>query len=209
MFLDTLPVNARQLLIQLGQQPLVRPFYLAGGSAAALHLGHRISVDLDFFTQQDQYETEPLIQCLQSIAHLDVQQQSRGTLTGRLSDVRISFFVYPYPLLEEPAVLEGCRIAQLLDIALMKLIAISQRGTRRDFVDLFFICRHVYRLDDLLRKVPLKYTTVSYPIYHLLRALIYFADADRDASLQMLASFEWDQAKRFFETQVKQLGKDL
>jgi hypothetical protein len=209
MFLDTLPPNARQLLKELGQQPLVQPFYLAGGSAAALHLGHRTSVDLDFFTQQDEYETEPLIQRLQTIAHLDVQQQGRGTLTGRLGGVRVSFFTYPYPLLAEPEELDGCRIAQLLDIALMKLIAISQRGTRRDFVDLFFICGHGYPLGELLRQIPCKYTTVSYPSYHLLRALIYFADADRDPSPLMLAPFEWEQAKRFFETEVKQLARDL
>jgi hypothetical protein len=209
MFLNTLPANARQLLAQLSQQPLVRPFYLAGGSAAALHLGHRISVDLDFFTQQDHYEAEPLIQNLQAIAHLDIQQQSRGTLVGRLGGVRVSFFVYPYPLLAEPAELEGCRIARLLDIALMKLIAISQRGTRRDFVDLFFICQHGYDLGELLRRIPLKYTTVSYPSYHLLRALVYFADADKDESPQMLAPFEWDQAKHFFEAQVRQLTQDL
>jgi hypothetical protein len=209
MFLNTLPADARQLLTQLGQQPLVRPFYLAGGSAAALHLGHRVSVDLDFFTRQDHYEAEPLVQHLQAIAHLDVQQQSRGTLVGRLGGVRISFFVYPYPLLEEPVELEGCRVAQLLDIALMKLIAISQRGTKRDFVDLFFICQHGYALGELLRQIPLKYVTVSYPSYHLLRALVYFADAEKDESPQMLAPFEWDQAKRFFEAQVKRLTQDL
>jgi Nucleotidyl transferase AbiEii toxin, Type IV TA system len=209
MFLDTLSADARQLLIRLGRQPLLRPFYLAGGSAAALHMGHRISVDLDFFTQQDHYETEPLIQHLQTIAHLEIQQQSRGTLVGRLGDVRISFFVYPYPLLAEPEELEGCRVAQLLDIALMKLIAISQRGTKRDFVDLFFICQKDYNLGELLRQIPLKYTTVSYPAYHILRALVYFSDADEDESPQMLATFYWDQAKRFFEDQVKQLTRNL
>ena len=209
MFLNTLPANARQLLRQLGQQFLVQPFYLAGGSAAALHLGHRISVDLDFFTLQDNYETEPLIQCLQTIAHLSIQQQSRGTLAGRLGDVRVSFFIYPYPLLAEPADLDGCRVAQLMDIALMKLIAISQRGTMRDFIDLFFICQNGYDLGELLRQIPLKYTTVSYPSYHLLRALVYFADADEDESPKMLAAFEWDNAKRFFEAQVIQLTQDL
>ena len=209
MFLNTLPDSARQLLRQLGQHPVVQPFYLAGGSAAALHLGHRISVDLDFFAQQDHYEAEPLIQCLQTIARLDIQQQSRGTLVGRLGGVRVSFFIYPYPLLNSPTQLEECDIAQLLDIALMKLIAISQRGTKRDFVDLYFICQNGYDLGELLRKVPLKYTTVSYPSYHLLRALAYFADADEDEPPQMLVPFEWEEAKHFFESQVKRLSQDL
>lgn len=205
MFLHTLPADARQLLMRLGQEPLVQPFYLAGGSAAALHMGHRVSVDLDFFTPQEHYAAEPLTQQLSKIAPLRVQQQSPGTLVGLLGGVRISFFVYPYPLLMEPVELERCRIAHLLDIALMKLIAISQRGTKRDFVDLYFVCQHDLDLGDLLRQIPDKYATVSYPSYHLLRALVYFDDADKDASPQMLLPFDWGKVKKFFQVQVKQI----
>jgi len=209
MFLHTLPANARHILKQLGQEPLVRPFYLAGGSAAALHLGHRISVDLDFFTTQDHYKAEPLIQRLQTIGHLQVRQQSRGSLVGRLDDIRISFFIYPYPLLAAPADLYGIQIAHLLDIALMKLVAIGQRGKRRDFVDLYFICQRGYALDELLRQAPEKYQAVSYPSYHLLRALAYFADAEQDEPPQMLVPFNWTETRRFFEDKVQQLMRQL
>jgi hypothetical protein len=71
MFINTLPATARQLLTRLGQEPLIRPFYLAGGSAVALYLGHRVSVDLDFFTHRDDYEVEPLTQRLRAIAEED------------------------------------------------------------------------------------------------------------------------------------------
>ncbi|GAB4529260.1 MAG: nucleotidyl transferase AbiEii/AbiGii toxin family protein [Anaerolineae bacterium] len=209
MFVRTLPTNARRLLKQLGQGSLAKSFYLAGGSAAALHLGHRVSIDLDFFTPRDDYEAEPLTQQLRAIGHLNIQQQGRGTLIGLLKGVRISFFSYPYPLLAETAELDRIAIAHLLDIALMKLIAISQRGTKRDFIDLYFICQHGYRLDDLLRRVPEKYQTVSYSSYHLLRALAYFADADADETPQMLVSFDWNDVKKFFEGEARRLAQQL
>lgn len=209
MFVHTLPPDAQQLLKKLGQVPEVQPFYLAGGSAVALHLGHRVSVDLDFFTFQDDYESGPLIQGLQRIGHLDIRQQSRGTLNGFLAGVRISFFALPYPLLMGTLELDGIQIADLLDLALMKLLAIGQRGTRRDFIDLYFICHQGFRLDDLLRRIPKKYTELSYPSYHLLRALVYFEDAERDEPPPMLVPFDWNQAKRFFEYQVRRLVQEL
>ncbi|MCR4408195.1 MAG: nucleotidyl transferase AbiEii/AbiGii toxin family protein [Anaerolineae bacterium] len=84
MFIETLPSDARRLLERLGQLFTVAPFYLAGGSAIALHLGHRVSVDLDFFTLQKDYEAEPLILQLQSVGNLMIRQQSRGTLNAPL-----------------------------------------------------------------------------------------------------------------------------
>lgn len=204
MFLHTLPATARQLLAGLGRAPWMDVFYLAGGSAAALHLGHRVSIDLDFFSEQ-QYEVESLVQPLQALGRLVVQQQSPGTMVGRLEEVPISFFTYPYPLLEETAVVDGVRIADLLDIALMKIVAIGQRGRMRDFVDLYFICRTGWTLDELLRQIPKKYSTVSYPSYHLLRALTYFDDAERDEPPKRLVDCDWAEARRFFEGEVRRL----
>jgi len=204
MFFHTLSVAARELLARLGQAPWMDAFYLAGGSAAALHLGHRVSIDLDFFSEQD-YEVEPLVQRLGALGRLVVQQQSPGTMVGQLEGVRISFFTYPYPLLEEAGIVDGVRIANLLDIALMKIVAIGQRGRMRDFVDLYFICRLGLTLDELLRRVPQKYTTVSYPSYHLLRALTYFDDAEGDEPPKMLVEFDWAEVRRFFEGEVQRL----
>jgi len=209
MFVNTLPGDTRQLLKQLGQEPLMSSFYLAGGSAAALHLGHRTSIDLDFFTSRSEYEAESLTQQLRLVGPLVIQQQRRGTLIGLLENVRVSFLSYPYPVLAELAELDGIAIAHLLDIALMKLIAISQRGTKRDFIDLYFICQHGYRLDDLLRKASEKYQTVSYSSYHLLRALTYFADAEEDETPRMLVPFDWNDAKQFFEGESRRLVQRL
>lgn len=209
MFLETLPDHVQRLLKQLRPLPTVAPFYLAGGSAVALHLGHRISIDLDFFTPQDSYEAEPLIQHLQNVGHLVIRQQGPGTLNATLAETHISFFVYPYPSLGGLQELWGVRIAGLLDLALMKLAAIGQRGRKRDFVDLYQICRSGYALNELLARMPEKFPRVTYPSYHLLRALAYFEDAEPDPMPVMLVPFDWAEAKRFFEREVRRLMERL
>jgi len=120
MFLDALPAPAREILKRLGREPSVKPFSLAGGSAVDLHLGHRVSVDLDFFTPETTYAAEPLIQGLKTVGDLEVHQQSQGALIGTVAGVRLSFFVCPSPLLEKPLTQDGVRLASLLDLALMK-----------------------------------------------------------------------------------------
>ncbi|RME39198.1 MAG: hypothetical protein D6793_01445, partial [Thermoflexia bacterium] len=189
--------------------PSVAPFYLAGGSAVALHLGHRISVDLDFFTPQEEYAQEPLIQELARVGRLTIRQQRPGTLNAILEGTPVSFFAYPYPMLEEFQSLWGVRIAGVLDLALMKLAAIGQRGRKRDFIDLYFICQHGYPLDDLLARMPKKFPGVEYPSYHLLRALAYFQDAEEDEMPGMLVPCRWGQVKRFFQEEVRRLMREL
>ena len=205
MFINTLNEAALRILKKVAQLPQIPDFYLAGGSAAALHLGHRVSVDLDFFTEHESYESESLIQSIQSVGNLKLQQQSRGTLVALLDNVQISFFTYPYALLEVPGNLEGVRIASLLDISLMKIIAISQGGKMRDFVDLYFLCQEKFTLVDLLSCIPRKYPTVTYPSYHLLRSLVYFTDAEEDVPPRALIEWDWNEIKEFFGSEGKEI----
>jgi hypothetical protein len=205
MYLNTLPRDARQLLRDLGRESLNGSFYLAGGSAAAVHLGHRVSNCLVFFAARHKYEAELLTQQLRAIGPLTIQQQSRGILAGSLNGVRVSFSLYPHPTLAEMAVLEGVPVAHLLDIALMLLSAIGRGGGKRDFIDLYFICQHGYRLDDLLRRVPYKYGSPSYSSQDLVRALVYFVDAEGDETPRMLAPFDWGDVKEFFEGEALRL----
>jgi hypothetical protein len=172
-------------------------------------LGHRVSADLDFFTPE-MYDPAVLTPHLEEIGTVTVRQQSAGTFVGSLAQTRISFFYYGYPLLEPPAVFRGVRIASLLDIALMKITAISQRGRKRDFIDLYFICKEQgCALDDLLKHIPEKYATLSYPSYHLIRALAYFDDAEKDPPPKMLTRYSWRQVKSFFEKQARELMREI
>jgi hypothetical protein len=183
-------------------------FYLAGGTAAALQLGHRISVDLDFFTSEP-LDARQLLQRARRVGTFDLQTESQGTLIGTLQGARVSFFNYPYPLLEPTPSLCGVRIASLVDIGLMKLTAASQRGSRKDFVDLFFICRQVKPLSELLALLSEKYQGVKYSLPHLLRSLVYFDDAEAEPMPHMLKPMRWAQVKRFFEKEVAVVAKGV
>ncbi|MCX7967929.1 MAG: nucleotidyl transferase AbiEii/AbiGii toxin family protein, partial [Armatimonadetes bacterium] len=205
MFVQALPQPARSLLEKLGRQKWMRNFYLAGGSGAALHLGHRVSEDLDFFAQRD-LSTSKLIQRLKRPNKFELQTEAWEIVTGILCDVRVSFFTYSYPLVEPPKKLFGVNVASLADIGLMKLIAISQRGSRRDFVDLFFICQ-VMPLERLMALLPKKYVGVKYSLNHILRSLVYFADAETEPMPKMIRSIRWSKVKRFFENEVKRIAQ--
>lgn len=165
-------------------------------------------MDLDFFTPE-LYEPAALTPQLEKIGALTVEQQTKGTFLGLIGQTKVSFFYYSYPLLDPAAPYRGVRVASLLDIGLMKIVAISHRGRLRDFVDLHFICHAGYPLADLLRRIPEKYATLTYASYHLLRALAYFDDAEKDPPLNMLATYDWRQVKKFFEQQVRELARRI
>ena len=208
MFFNTLPAAARTVFARLGKLSEVAQFYLAGGSSLALQLNHRISVDLDFFSPQE-FDAESLSDRLKTIGALVIEQLGKGNLIGYLNKTHLSFFSYDYPLLTPTIEFEGVRLASIEEIGIMKLIAIGQRGRRRDFIDLFFIVAEGFSVDHLLAKAPHKYRTVSYPSYHLLRALTYFDDAEDDEMPQMLRPFNWADAKKFFQSEAARLARQL
>ena len=111
--------------------------YLAGGTALALHMGHRISVDLDFFTRKKFSETVLSLR-LKKSPEFKEEGKSWRTIWGRIGETKFSFFFYEYPLLDEVVTFEGIKVAGKKDLAAMKIHAIEDRGTRRDFVDVFF-----------------------------------------------------------------------
>lgn len=180
----------------------MQSFYLAGGTGAALQLGHRISEDFDFFTQR-RFKTPTLLQRVARVgAAFDLQTEAEGTLVGVLGNARVSFFLYSYPLLKRTQTTQGIRVASLIDIGLMKLTAVSQRGSRRDFVDLFAICREAIPLKELLSLLPKKYGGINYSLPHLLRSLVFFDDAEAEPMPKMLQPTPWKTIVRFFEREV-------
>lgn len=208
MFFNTLPAAARTVFTRLGETPEVAPFYLAGGSSLALQLGHRVSVDLDFFSPQE-FDAESLSERIETIGGFVVEQRGKGNLIGYLNQTHLSFFHYNYPLLTATIDFKGISLASIEEIGLMKLIAVSQRGRRRDFIDLFFIVREGFSLEHFLEQAPRKYQTITYPSYHLVRALGYFDDAEGDPMPKMLKPFKWAEARKFFQTESARLLRSL
>ncbi len=201
------PAQAR-VLGRLGSFTLSRGIYLAGGTAIALRLGHRRSVDLDFFSQE--LIADPL-EVVGSLARdgipFTVGSVSRGTLHGAVGSVRVSFLDYPYRLLQPPTPLPdfNCQVASLDDLACMKLSAIVQRGTRRDFIDLVALIRAHRPLGELLDLYREKYGL--HDVTHLLYALTYFDDADKERSPIMRWDLDWRTVKRTVRQSVLDLAR--
>ncbi|MFW9914510.1 MAG: nucleotidyl transferase AbiEii/AbiGii toxin family protein [Candidatus Thorarchaeota archaeon] len=210
MFPNTLDSQTWKILQKIDEMPLLKEFYLAGGSATALQLGHRISRDIDFFTAKS-FSIHELLQKLSTIEKPQVRQEEPGTLTVIMGDIPMSFFEYKAKLLKSPISFKSVRIASLLDIALMKLVSIAQRGARRDFVDLYYILQNEkWLLKSLLTQIPEKYPQIDFPSYHFIRALGFFDDAERDPPLQMLdEEYRWEKIVSFFKEESKSLIKNL
>lgn len=205
MFTVGLSAHSARNLELLGRTEWMHPFYLAGGTAASLHLGHRFSFDLDFFTP-DEFDVRIVRDQVAGLGSLSVEHEGQETFLGTLNGEHLSFFRYRYPLLFDTADFHGVRIADLRDIACMKIDAISSRGIKRDFIDLFFIAKQI-PLDELLELFKKKYSGVDFSVPHLLRSLGYFEDAEASEAPRMLQIIDWDDVKCFFSDETIRIGK--
>jgi hypothetical protein len=155
-------------------------FYLAGGTGLALHLGHRDSIDFDFFSDKD-IDTKKLFADLKSNfkGHRILKaQEEKNTLTVFVDDsIKLSFFTYKYPLIDKLSKEENLNVASIIDIACMKLSAIVSRATNKDYIDLYFIL-HLLELSELLKKMSKKYPELDTNL--ILKSLVYFADIESE-----------------------------
>lgn len=199
----------RRALQLLGDSRLSADFYLAGGSGAALQLGHRRSAGLDFFSATDEVgliARGRATAALQSLGS-EVTEAARGNLVllvdGRL---RVGFFGYGYPLVEHPIVIQGMPLAGLGDIGLMKLDAVATHATRKDFHDLYAIAQNLplRRLFDLAGR---KYTQVRDFEAMVVRRLVFFERAEQEPEPDLLKPVDWGTIKQFFREQAVELGR--
>ena len=177
-------------------------FYLAGGTGLALQIGHRYSNDLDFFSK-DHFNNLQIKQQLESIGTIEIMQDQPGTLEGTVQDTRFTFLYYTYPLLDSTVNYANIEIASLLDIALMKLSALSSRGSRKDFVDLYFL-RDRLDWQNLIERFEQKYEDSGYNLFHVIKSLAYFDDAVQEPDLRMIKHCDWEDVEAYFrDVQVK------
>ena len=201
--------RARELLVVLGQLPLLRPFYLGGGTALALRLGHRISQDLDLFANIETLDDDlrrSIVEELRQDHSVSLLQDSPLGLVLEVDGQPVSFFSYGYPLLESTDLVSGVQVAGILDIGLMKLDAIAGRGMRKDFYDLYFIASQV-SLDELFARSGEKYPHSRGFGMRVLTALVDFDIADQQDQPILLLPVEWDQVKAFFVAEARRLGQ--
>jgi hypothetical protein len=191
-------------LQDLRDRALLQGAYLAEGTALALHMGHRLSVDLDFFVSE-LFDEGILLQRLQVAPGFSLVAKAPHTLHANIQGTKVSFLGYQYPLLFSTALFAGVPVADPRDIACMKISAIASRGTKRDFIDLYFAAQR-FGLVELLRLFQRKYARTGYNRPHLLKSLTYFDDAETEPMPHMLVPLDWDAVKLFFRGEVPRLN---
>ncbi len=201
--------QTRQVLATLGGMELVRPFYLAGGTALALRLGKRISQDLDLFADLERLEEDwrrAVVAELQRAYVLTVHQDSPMGLVLEVSGLAVGLYTYGYPLLASSDIVSGLPVAGLVDIGLMKLDAIAGRGLRKDFYDLYFIAEQL-SLTQLFQASAEKFPYTRGFGMRVLKALVDFDIADRQEDPLLLAPVSWEEVKKFFMNEARRLGQ--
>ena len=211
MFKEVLSKNAEKSLDLLGKSGLLKSAYLAGGTALAIHLRHRYSYDFDFFTSKN-FNENILVQRLKELfPNFILEKKERGTILGYLGKTRFSLFFYKHPLLFKTHKFLDINIADIKDIAAMKIAAIADRGTKRDFIDLYFILNEakIMTLEKSLKLYDKKFKVLPQNKVHILKSLLYFENADKDQSPKMIKPIKWPKVKEFFIDEQKRLTKKL
>jgi len=214
MLQEAIPPSVAALLRDLCHWPLPADTYLAGGTAVAVYLNHRVSIDIDLFTEKDFY-SGPVISFIGQNHTIEVTNVAeRDTLLAIVDDVKLSLFKYPYPLVK-PLVtnkVSGIPLASPEDIAAMKVVAIAQRGIAKDFVDLMaLMLAYEISLNELMAMVQGKYRVSEEYHYQIKRSLVYFDDAVNslgevtiieNGERVRLDKKEWVKVEEFFKRLV-------
>lgn len=200
MFENVLLPETQALLKKLKASNLPKGTYLAGGTAAALHLGHRRSVDLDFFAplhfKESQWEQE-----LEESLGFQPLQRDWQTIIGTIGNVKFSLLGYKYKILDKPTKLYDILAASLPDIAAMKLDTLTRRGTKRDLIDIYFFAQK-FSLRELFVFYGKKYGRLKEKQLLLEKALIFFDEADQDEMPDMLIDTHWPKIKAWLRKEV-------
>jgi predicted nucleotidyltransferase component of viral defense system len=190
--------------------PFIQRYYLAGGTGLALQIGHRFSVDLDFFSSAADsvgLDERTAIQTAFADPSLVISHDKDMTFVAAWQGVGVSFFrLALYPLVQEPLSLHRTPVATVEEIGAMKLAAIMARGTRKDYVDLYFILQGT-TLERLFEVAAIKYALVRTFAVSAVRALTYFVDAEATPMPRMIQRAPWATVKRYLEHQALQAGR--
>ncbi|MBP9817273.1 nucleotidyl transferase AbiEii/AbiGii toxin family protein [Candidatus Shapirobacteria bacterium] len=206
MFETVLSPNTKTALGVLGNSGLLNSAYLAGGTSLALRLGHRISIDFDFFSSV-KFDPIKLAESLKKIGEFEIDSAVGDTLLGQFNQVKFSYFYYDYPQINSSDIYQDINIASQDDVVAMKLVAISDRNTKKDFIDLFTICHQGVTVETMFDLYDKKYHLLEENKYTLIKSMTYFEEADKDVMPEMLIDISWDKVKKFFVSESMRLGK--
>lgn len=195
----TVEAHTLELLKAFMRQDLFVSMRLVGGTALALQYGHRQSVDLDMFGPV-QFDSFEIRQVLNQLGKLTVIKETSNIKIYLLDGIKVDFVNYAYPWIDDAVEEEGIRLASDKDIAAMKINAIEGRGSKKDFIDLYFLLKH-YTLQEILDFYCHKYPENS--VFRAILSLSYFDDADSQMMPKMFMEDDWNHMKNYLSEVVK------
>ncbi len=211
LIFSQLPEATRKAFEILSQQSWLKEngWYLAGGTALTLQVSHRVSVDLDFFIPQQEINTEFIIASLSQYPW-EVTLREKGTLYGILEGAKVSFIAYPQFIPKHAFISNNSiNVLDARDIAVMKIIAISQRGTKRDFFDLYWYTKNREPLLEILKRVDSQYPKFAHNYHHFIKSLTYFEDAEGEPEPRIAFDATWEQVKGYFLRVVPDVANEI
>lgn len=208
---EALSPRAQTLAAGLATRPWAQDFYLAGSAALALYVGHRPVADLDLMSNSNRLTSPERRDLLGDLVALDpeteVETARDGYLFARVGGVGLRLYYYPYPLVQPFADFAGLAVVSAADLGLMKLGAIISRGSRRDFVDLYLLCREL-PLTDLLGLAEDKFGHVrDFPL-QALKGLADLSGVEGEPMPRLALPLDWSEVEAWVRAQVRELGRE-
>lgn len=195
-----------ELIKSLQDKPYLHGFYLVGGTALALYLEHRKSVDIDLFSNSD-FDASGLLEQIHQDFSYQLFLTASNTLRGYIGDVNVDILAHRYSIIAEPQILYGVRLLSLPDLIAMKLNAIATSGQRsKDFIDIYYLLKH-FELGKMLEFYKKKYRQQN--VAHVLKSLIYFKDVDL-ADWPVLIKdprMNWAEVRKSIEKQILEYAR--
>ena len=206
MYWNVIDESRKEILKRVTEKIEIGTYYMIGGTALALQSGIRESFDFDFCVKE-KFDTNLLMQDLNKLGTLKLTFISENTLHCILDNVQLTFMYFPNKLIDELIAVNEYRnlyLASVKDIAAMKLIAISQRGTKKDFFDLYYICKNNnITISEILSMLNIKYNEEKLNYFHIIKSLIYFEDAEDEILPKTNINYNWEEIKEFYINEYK------
>lgn len=199
---QTVSPECLELLKQISESDFFSDFVLVGGTSLALQIGHRDSIDLDFFGEKE-IDEELYVENLEQFGSVKILKVSKNILITSINGIKTDFVNYTYPWLSERKHEGKIRLSSKEDIAAMKLNAISGRGSKKDFIDLYFLLNE-FSLEEMINFYREKYTRHSE--FGMLKSITYFDDANEENEPKMFKDFDWEVCKQKIREEYYKLG---
>jgi predicted nucleotidyltransferase component of viral defense system len=193
LYTKTVSEELLELLNKIMIDDIFNDFVLVGGTALALQIGHRNSIDIDLFGNCE-IDEDKFISKIVKFGEFEVLKRSKNILISSINKVKTDFVNYKYPLIDDIVLIDGIRFASKKDIVAMKLNAIVGRGTKKDFIDFFYLLNE-FSLNEIISFYEKKYNDGS--VFMAVKSLTYFSDADLQITPTMFdENFNWEHCKQ-------------